>query len=547
MLILRAVDVSKAYGARIALQNVSFSIARGDRIGVVGANGAGKSTLLRLLAGEPPDAGNVSYPHSGVRIGLLPQELPSLDGTTWDAAVAGASDLMMLREAWASLGVALSETPNDAELLHQYGEVQEELERAGGFHLEVRVGETLEGLGLRKAQWDQGVSSLSGGERTRLNLARTLLRTPDLLLLDEPTNHLDLQAINWLEAYLIRFRGAVVVASHDRRFLDIFATRIIELEESSARIYPGNFGAYQVAKKQELLAQVEVYERYRQEVARLREFVRRQLVRAEHIQRGPKRGRDHYGRVAKKVARRGQAARKRLDRMEADAPDSPRRPEQARVRLDSQEGPRGALVHLRGMSKRFGSRELFRDVDLTLSHGDRIGLIGANGTGKTTLLRMLAGREAPSAGEVWSGPGVRVGYLPQDQRWLEDHLRAIDVVLDAGLELPDVRAVLASLLFRGDRVFERVGNLSGGERTRLAVLALIIHDANVLLLDEPTNHLDLASRERLEEALEAYEGTLVVASHDRFLLDRLCTTLWAIEGTSVSVLRERYSEVNRHA
>jgi len=198
-------------------------------------------------------------------------------------------------------------------------------------------------------------------------------------------------------------------------------------------------------------------------------------------------------------------------------------------------------MHLREVTKRFGDRELFTSVNLTLVHRDRIGLVGANGAGKTTLLRMLLGDEPPSSGEVWKGPSVRVGYLPQNQRWRGDERRVIDVVLDAGLELPEARALLAALLFRGERVFERLGNLSSGERTRLAVLMMMLHDANVLLLDEPTNHLDLASRERLEEALEAYRGTIVIASHDRFLLDRLCTGMWALEGTSISTYQGGYS------
>jgi len=222
MLLLRAVEIAKSYGPRTVLQDVSLTIADGDRVGLVGANGSGKSTLMRLLAGEPPDAGIVSYLYRGLRIGLLPQELPSLSGTIWEAAVNGAGELLALRDRWTSLGLALSQKPEEAELLREYGEVQDQLERAGGFHLETLVEETLTGLGLPKEHWQQDVGSLSGGERSRLNLVHTLVRIPDLLLLDEPTNHLDLQGIEWLEGFLVHFRGAVIVASHDRRFLERF-------------------------------------------------------------------------------------------------------------------------------------------------------------------------------------------------------------------------------------------------------------------------------------------------------------------------------------
>lgn len=546
MIVLEAVDVHKSYGPRTVLRGISLAIAANDRVGIVGPNGSGKSTLLRVLAGEVPDDGHVRPPQPGVRIALLPQEMPALAVTVWEAALGGADEVIALRQTWTSLAAALSNAPEREDLLRRYGAIQHDLERVGGFDLEVRVREILHGVGLSEALWTQPVSQLSGGERTRLNLARTLVRAPDVFLLDEPTNRLDLGAIEWLEGFLLKFRGAVIIASHDRRFLDAFAARIVEIKDGIAREYHGNYTAYQRAKEQELRAQVEAYERHRQEVARLRDFVRRQLMRAVQIQAGPKAGRDHYGRIAKKVAKRGQAARKRLARLEAQAPAAPRKPDQVRVQLNARGGSGGALIHLRGVTKRFSARVLFTDVNLSLGREDRVGLIGPNGAGKTTLLRLLLGEEVPSEGEVWKGPSVQPGYLAQDQMWLGDHRRALDVVLDAGLTLPEARALLASLLFRGDRVFERVGNLSGGERTRLALVVLMICEANVLLLDEPTNHLDLPSRERLEEALEAYSGAIVVASHDRFLLDRLCTEIWSIERNSVRVYQAGYSTVHAH-
>lgn len=541
MIVLRVTDVQKSWGSRSVLRGCSLAVDARDRIGVIGANGAGKSTLLRMLAGEPVDAGEVARaPH--VRVALLPQELPELDGTVWEAALEAAEEIQTLRQELAILAAALAQAPHRQDLLHRYGEVQEMLEQAGGYDLEARVQVVLCGLGLSKRMWDQPVRVLSGGERTRLNLARTLLRSPDLLLLDEPTNHLDVAALEWLEGFLSRFPGAVVIASHDRRFLDAAIHRIAEIEDGALHEYRGNYTAYRQTKEQQRMAATAAYERHRQEVERVREFVRRQLDRARQIQRGPKEGRDYYGRVAKKVAKRGQAARKRLDRLAAQAPLRPREPQRVHLHLENAQRGGPALAHLRNVTKAFGDRLLFSNVHATVGRGDRVGLIGPNGSGKTTLMCMLAGMDVPSHGEVWRGSGVRAGLLPQMPAWPADGRRVLDVALDAGLTPAEGRAMLAALLFRGDRIFDRVEALSGGERTRLAILELIARETNLLLLDEPTNHLDLPARERLEEVLEAYSGTMMIASHDRYLLDRLCTVIWSIEDGTVRVYPGNYRD-----
>ena len=430
MLAIAVQDVSKSYGVRTVLSGVSLDIPATGRIGVVGANGAGKSTLLRLLAGEPPDAGRIMrHPRLGIR--LLPQDLETIEGTTWERA---------------------------------------------------------------------------------------------------------LDALEWLEAFLTRFPGAVVVASHDRRFLDAVAARIVELDGGTAHVYAGNYSAYAASKAQERAAQVAAFEQYRQEVERLREFVHMRLQRASRLASGPKRGRDHYGRVAKKVARGAKAAQKRLARFEAEAPQKPVETEEVRVRFAAAARPGEALAHLRFVTIRYGERPVLADVNLTLGRGARIGLTGVNGSGKTSLLRLLAKQTVPSTGEVWMGPGVRTGYLSQQPDEPAPGRRVIDVALDAGLPPAEARAVLAALLFRGERLFQPIGTLSGGERTRLAVFELLSRRVNLLLLDEPTNHLDLPSRERLEEALEVYAGTLVIATHDRYLLRRLCTSIWAIGAGTVREL-----------
>lgn len=538
-MILRAVNLHKSYGRRSVLSGVTLNVVSQDRLGIVGANGAGKSTLLRLLAGESPDEGFVDTA-AGVRVGLLSQDPPDGQRTVWNVAMEGAAELVALRARWAELGQTLSDSPDQCTLA-EYASAQEALERADGFNVEPRVRRTLAGLALPEMLWHQNADTLSGGEQTRLNLARLLIGSPDLLLLDEPTNHLDLAAIEWLESFAVGFRGAVVMASHDRRFLNVLATRILQLEDGSTREYRGNYDAYRNARVQELAAQAEAYNRYREEVARLRDFARRQLARAAQIEAGPRAGRDHRGRIAKKTAKRAQTARTRVERLKAEAPERPRVPDHVSLRLERSGRLGPTLAHIRALGKRYGDRILFAGVNLTLRRGERIGLVSPNGAGKTTLLRMLASREQPTAGEIVLGPSVRAGMLSQQPEVIRDGRRVLDVALDLGLAQPEARALLASLLFRGDRVFESIRNLSGGEKVRVQLLDLLGHQTNLLLLDEPTNHLDLSARERLEEALDAYEGTLIVASHDRFLLDRLCTTTWTIRDRNIVVYDGNYA------
>ena len=538
-MMLRAANLHKSYGRRTVLRGVTVTVSMGDRVGLVGANGTGKSTLLRLLAGEPLDAGCVEIA-DGLRVGLVSQTLLEGQGTVWDAAMAGVAEFLALRARLQELAQALSRSADDRTLA-EYASVQEALEHADGFNLEPRVRRVLAGLGLPEALWKERVETLSGGEQTRLNLARVLVAAPDVLLLDEPTNHLDVAAIEWLETFVVGFRGAIIAASHDRRFLNAIATRILQLEDGMIREYRGNYDAYRSASLRELAAQAEAYNRYREEVARLRDFARRQLVRAAQIEAGPKAGRDHRGRIAKKVAKRAHAAQSRVKRLEVEAPEQRRPPDRLSIRLDTPGRLGPTVAHIHGLSKQYGNRVLFADFNLTLRRGDRVGLVGPNGAGKTTLLRILAGCEQPTAGEIVLGPSVRIGILSQQPTVAPDGRRVLDVALDLGLAQPDARALLAALLFRGDRVFERIRDLSGGERTRISLLDLLAHESNLLLLDEPTNHLDLPARERLEEALEAYTGTLVVASHDRFLVDRLCTTIWTIGSQRVTAFDGNYA------
>ncbi|HLK59556.1 MAG TPA: ABC-F family ATP-binding cassette domain-containing protein, partial [Chthonomonadaceae bacterium] len=391
----------------------------------------------------------------------------------------------------------------------------------------------LGGLGFQAQQFAQAVGTLSGGEKTRLNLARLLVGEHDLLLLDEPTNHLDIAMLAWLEAFLQAYKGTYLVISHDRRFLDHTVQRILELEEGRLTEYAGNYTAYANAKQRAIEKRAQDYMLQQRQISALREFATQQRGWAEKTQAGPKDGRDRRGRIAEKMAKRAQAAERRIEQLLnpqgiEDVPRAGGRIEQARsvahvTAAFAPERRSGKIVfEARGVAKSYGSRTLFQDLDLYVTYGERIGILGPNGAGKTTLARVLLGQEPPSAGTVRVGFGVTPLFLTQEQEHLDPAKTVLESVEAGGsLSHTEVRTLLACFLFREAEVFKRVRDLSAGERVRLAVAGAVVSGANLLVLDEPTNHLDIDTRERLEDALSAYTGTLLVISHDRYLLDRL--------------------------
>jgi ATP-binding cassette subfamily F protein 3 len=372
-------------------------------------------------------------------------------------------------------------------------------------------------------------------------LARLLLTRPDLLLLDEPTNHLDLRRMEWLEGYLRRYRGAVLVISHDRRFLDHTARRVLELSGGTIREYAGNYSYYARRKEEERKRRQIDYQRRQEEIASLKEFIARASGRARAIGQGPKRGRDHYGRVASKVAKQAKSAERRLERMEKV--NKPWEPDtlNARFRPETRHGQ--WAIQAAGLGKGYGGRTLFSGVDLSVEYGERVAVIGPNGAGKTTLLRVLLGQEPPDAGESRIGAGVKVGYLAQRQESLDPERTLLEEVLSEreGTET-EIRNLLACFLFRRDEVYKKVGALSSGERVRLALAKLLASGCNLMVLDEPMHHLDFDTRERMEQALEGYAGTLIAVSHDRLLLDRLAERLVIIEGGTAAQYPGNYSD-----
>lgn len=513
-------DVHKAYGPFVVLNGVSFAVGRGDRLGLIGRNGEGKTTVLRLMAGvETPDAGQVQLA-GGVSCGLLDQTRPlDFEGTLEEAMLAEFSAQREMETSLRELEECMADPlrpqarGRDLESLGRaYAALTERFEAAGGYEYRTRVAQALTGLGFRPADFGRPVPEFSGGERVRAALARLLLRRPGLLLLDEPTNHLDLGATEWLEGTLLGYDGALVIVSHDRYLLDRLATRVAELEGGQVYVYQGNYTAH-INQKQEVLLRDAVKRRELEARAeRLRTFIAKFGAGTRAVQAHSK------ARQVEHLA--DQVARLRTSRIQ-------RKPA---FRFNAGRPSGNEVLKVGNLVKDVESRRLFGPLSLAVRARQRLGLVGPNGCGKTTLLRILLGDEGADGGEVSWGAGVSISYLPQDLADLPEDLSALDALIEvAGCTPADGHSWLGGFLFTGDEVHKKVGDLSGGERCRLALARLMAGGSNVLLLDEPTNHLDISARTALEEALKEYTGTVIFVSHDRYFLDRVADSLLVFE------------------
>ncbi len=534
---LQVSDLCKTYGDNPVLSKISFTVQRGERCALVGPNGAGKSTLLRILAGqETADAGSVRFDVPRSRVGYLPQALAPEGATTVREALSGPEFLTVQRlvERVEALAHALASAADEerARLERDYARALERLSQPGASLPDHLVEQVLAGLSLDHVEPATPVVQLSGGQKTRLGLARLLLQNPEVLLLDEPTNHLDIVALEWLEGYLRGYQGAMLVASHDRTFLDRVATQVLALDAKThtMAIYPGNYSAYAqavaTAEDKHRRAYVEQQER----IARLEAAANEARNKARRIEHETIHF--HYRKKAKKVAREGVVRAKRVQRL-LDSEDYIAKPEQTyQVKLEFLTTPPSGqdVLVLENLGKRFGDHTLYWGVDLILRRGERIALLGANGTGKTTLLRLVTGEEVPTDGSLRIGANVRVGYLAQEQDNLDGSLTPLEYIRRvAPLSETDARTLLHYYLFAGEDVFVPIASLSFGERTRLALGALVLQGCNLLLLDEPINHLDMPSRERFESALAGYEGTVLAVVHDRYFVERFATGVWLVD------------------
>jgi ATP-binding cassette subfamily F protein 3 len=537
-------NISKRYGAQPILEEISFVVNPGERVGLIGPNGGGKTTVLRIVAGlEAPDAGSVSLAATAT-LGYLPQGL-DLDTarTVGEEVRAGIPGWEAARQEVERLTSQMGIVQGAAleALVDAYGEALVRFETLGGYEVEQRTTEVLAGLGLSDVFPDTPIARLSGGQRTRVGLARILLAQPTLLLLDEPTNHLDIEALEWLEGFLSIYKGAALIVSHDRTFLDHTVRRTLELDERTHRLteYSGNYSDYEAAKDRERGKQWAAWKDQQAEVRRLQADIRRTKEQALHVEESTIN--DQTRRYAKKVAKKAKARERRLERYLASEERVEKPGQTWQMKLDFGEMPHGGqiVVMLNDLGHRFGERWLFRNVSQTLQHGERIAVLGPNGSGKTTLLRLIVGEIGPAEGNVRLGTNVHVGYMPQEQETLDPEATPLSIVRQAApLSETEARNLLHYFLFGGDDVFVPVGQLSYGERARLLLARLVLTGANLLLLDEPINHLDIPSRERFLAALEAFPGTVLTAVHDRAFIDAFATGVWALRQGTV----RRYSD-----
>ncbi|HEY7417534.1 MAG TPA: ABC-F family ATP-binding cassette domain-containing protein [Ktedonobacteraceae bacterium] len=543
MPVVSVIRLGKSYGAERIFTDVTFQIQEHDRIGLIGPNGAGKSTLLSILAGrEEPDKGTVSLAR-GTRIGYLTQVIDFHPQNTLRAEMLTVFDeLRGWERELSQLAIQLAEPEIQrdatayAQSMEHYADLQIRFEHAGGYTYENRVDQVLDGLGFTHEQQQAPVMQLSGGQQTRAALGKLLLQEPDLLLLDEPTNHLDLATLEWLESYLSSWRGAIVIVAHDRYFLDKIVSRTIELAFGRVEEYVGNYTKYLLLREERMDRRMREYEAQQAYIAHTEEFIRRY--------KAGQRSREARGR---------QKLLDRMERVERPQDFSSLHFELAPVTdsglvvLSTQKlavGYRDGVQHDGHIEA--GRQILVQAGDLEIVRGDRVGLIGPNGSGKTTLLRTLIGELSPVSGQVLPGHNVRIGYFSQTHAGLNQQSAIIDEIREvSALSEEGARSFLGRFLFSGDDAFKHVSDLSGGERSRIALAKLTLQGSNFLVLDEPTNHLDLQSRQFLEEVLEEFDGTMLFVSHDRYFVDGLATKVWAIDNGVLTSYLGNYTDYYR--
>ena len=504
-------EINKYYGANHVIKGISFEIYRGEKVGLLGVNGSGKTTLFKIITGE-------EFYESGTLAKAAGKKIEMLDQIPHFAENETAEDI--LRSSFAEITAifaAMKKIEGDADpaILKKYGRLMEEYERLGGYDVEVKIDKICNGMNINEGMRNSLFANLSGGEKTRVNLARILLKDCDILLLDEPTNHLDLNSLEWLEDFLLQFDGTIVVISHDRIFLDRVVSRIIEVENGKANFYKGNYSYYFAEKEQRFISQANQYEQQQKKIKqletaanRLHDWARRADNEALH--------------------KRAFAIEKRIEKM--DKVDKPFKARKLHVQFDSGGHASKEILSFEAVAKSYGDKKLFEDFNFKISRDDRIALVGANGCGKTTLLKMISGEEQPDRGIIKLSVNAKCAYMPQIIVFENMDATVLDT-LRASFSLPEekARGILARFNFRASDVLKKVGTLSGGEKSRLKLCLMMQNNVNFLLLDEPTNHLDIATREWIEKVLADFEGTMLFVSHDRYFLNKFADKVFDMD------------------
>lgn len=523
MIIAQAQDLEQRFGGNTIFSNISFSVPDNARIGLVGPNGAGKTTLLKIMTGQQePTSGQFTI-NKGLKVGYIAQENGlDEDKTIWDEMLTVFNDLIEKNKKITKMQEQIADHPEDEDLLKRYDQLAYDFEQEGGFTYQAEIKSILNGFNFKENTWNKVIGTLSGGEKTRLAFVKLLLQKSPVLLLDEPTNYLDLDTLDWLEAFLKNYQGAIITVSHDQYFLDHLANQIFELNFGKLTTFKGNYSQY--VKERELMdsQQEAAYEKQQEKIKKEEEFIQKNLVRAS-------------------TTKRAQSRRKVLDKMERIKP--PKHKQKVRINFTSERPSGKEVLIAKDLTIGYPDKVMVSDIDFQVNKNDRVAIIGPNGIGKSTLLKTIMKKLEPKGGSIKYGASLDIGYYDQELQSLDPSKTVLDTIWDRHKTMPekDVRSILASFLFTAEDIDKTVGQLSGGQKARLTLTVLSLEKDNFLLMDEPTNHLDIEAKEVLEEALDNYDGTLLFVSHDRYFINELANKIISVRDGHAKIYNGNYS------
>ncbi|MBN6090073.1 ABC-F family ATP-binding cassette domain-containing protein [Lactobacillus delbrueckii] len=523
MIIAQGHNLEQRFGAAPIFSKVNFSIENNARIGLVGPNGAGKTTLLKIMTGRQEASQGEFTVNKGIELGYIAQEHDfDEEKSIWEEMLTVFQPLIDQGQQLEKLQYAIADHPEDEELLRRLDQAQYNFEQAGGYTYQAEIKSMLNGFNFPEATWNKQIASLSGGEKTRLSFVKLLLKKPPLLLLDEPTNYLDLDTLDWLEAFLKNYPGAILTVSHDQYFLDHLATQIFELQHGELTVFKGNYSQYLAQRELRDQQQEAAYEKQQEEIKREEEFIQKNIVRAS-------------------TTKQAQSRRKALEKMELV--DPPKHKSKVRIKFDSARPSGKEVLILKDLAVGYPDKTMLKDISFQINKGDRVAIIGQNGIGKSTLLKTVMKQLPVKSGAIKYGASLDIGYYDQELQGLDYSKTVIDTIWDRHKDMneKDIRSILASFLFTAKDIDKQVSQLSGGQRARLTLTVLSMEHNNFLLMDEPTNHLDLDAKEVLEKALADYDGTLLFVSHDRYFINKLANKIFVAKDGQAKIYEGNYT------